>query len=107
MSDDWYFADGEEPVGPLTLQELQKKLRTLRDPGKVLVWHAGFSDWMRANDVSELRKQTLRAPPVPTSRPNKEADPKEEFHRRDDRPIQRGIAGWLILPTAGTFSAAF
>ncbi len=34
----WYYADGEEPVGPRTIQELKKTLATFANARDVLAW---------------------------------------------------------------------
>jgi hypothetical protein len=54
MSNDWYFDDGGEQVGPLSLRELMARLKTYDSPREIFVWRAGFDDWRRARDVWEL-----------------------------------------------------
>jgi hypothetical protein len=91
----WYFVGGEETVGPLSLQELQERLTTLGNPGEVLIWHDGFSDWTNASNIPELAKAngeatayfqratTLhRRAEALGAWPNKKCD-----HRRSRRPI--------------------
>jgi Protein of unknown function (DUF2569)/GYF domain 2 len=121
----WYFADGEESVGPMSLAELQATLATLRNPGQVLVWCEDFPRWMRAREVPELRKQTVKPPPIhkrrpalPTEGPSESAhiDSRKTYTDHDDETpgVQEnttaveqpsGIAGWLIFPATGTFVA--
>jgi hypothetical protein len=67
VSDIWYFADQQGQVGPLSLQELKDTLANVSDTRDVLVWRDGFSDWKKAGDVPELRAQTIRPPPLPSS----------------------------------------
>lgn len=51
---DWYYADGQTPVGPLTLDELRAALgRDGRGPD-TLVWATGAADWRPARDWPEL-----------------------------------------------------
>ena len=57
MSDLWYYADQNGPVGPLTLQELKQTLASVPNPLEVLVWRKTFQDWKRAGDVPELTAQ--------------------------------------------------
>lgn len=64
MPDSWYYADYTGQNGPVTLQELQAMLARLPDPDNVLVWRAGFSDWLKAAAVSELKAQS-RPPRLP------------------------------------------
>jgi hypothetical protein len=64
---DWYYADSEGHVGPLTLQELKETLATFPDARNVFVWCESFTDWKRAWEVPELREQTKAPPPLPNS----------------------------------------
>jgi hypothetical protein len=57
MDEGWFYAEGEKPKGPVTSAELLAALRNMLDPGKVKVWHAGFSDWRDAKDVPQLSDQ--------------------------------------------------
>jgi len=65
MPDLWYFADRNERVGPLTLQELLDTLATLPNASDSLVWCDKFSDWKRAGDVAEFRARIAVPPPLP------------------------------------------
>ena len=47
----YYYAKNEEKIGPLSLDEL-KKIELKKD---TLVWHEGLDDWIKAEDVSELK----------------------------------------------------
>jgi predicted nucleic acid-binding protein len=60
LSDSWYYADYTGQKGPVTLQELKATLARLAEPENVLVWHEGFTDWMKAGAVAELKAQTSR-----------------------------------------------
>ncbi len=55
MSQDWYYAIGEDRKGPVSLREL----RDLVDEGTVrpadLVWNDDMDDWKEARRVDELR----------------------------------------------------
>jgi hypothetical protein len=62
MSDSWYLADVDGPVGPLTLQELRQKLGALSKANDRLVWCEHFSKWMRVGDVTGL---IVIPPPMP------------------------------------------
>jgi hypothetical protein len=65
LSDIWYYADYNGRIGPVTLQQLKETLPRLSEPENVLVWRAGFTDWMRAGEVPEFRGQTSIPPPPP------------------------------------------
>tara|TARA_B110001452_G_C15109053_1_gene386609 strand:- start:372 stop:845 length:474 start_codon:yes stop_codon:yes gene_type:complete len=47
----YYYAKNEEKIGPLSLDEL-KKIELKKD---TLVWHEGLDDWVKAEEVKELR----------------------------------------------------
>ncbi|WP_456758700.1 GYF domain-containing protein [Bradyrhizobium sp. USDA 4011] len=53
-------------LGRLRFSKLKDRLPRLSNPENVLVWHAGFTDWLRAGDVPEFRAQTSTPPPVPS-----------------------------------------
>ena len=65
MSDFWYYADAEGPLGPLTLQQLKETLPTLSDPKEVLVWCEDFADWKKAKEVPSSGRLLLVPPPLP------------------------------------------
>lgn len=46
----YYYANGDQQLGPFTLQELQSK-NLSKD---TYVWYEGLSDWTRAGDLPEL-----------------------------------------------------
>jgi GYF domain 2 len=64
MSDEWFYADGETPVGPLSFDALVKHLRTTSTPDDVKVWRVGFQDWQLAKEVTQIRDQVFRPPPI-------------------------------------------
>lgn len=69
MSDDWYYANGNEVIGPVTLTAIQKIAASLND-SSLLVWRDGFQDWKKATDVPEL--VVKRPPPLPSAEPSPE-----------------------------------
>jgi GYF domain 2 len=71
VSDIWYYAGQDGPVGPITIGDLKDALATFSDPKRVLVWRDGFSQWMRAEDVSELGARLATPPPLPPPTPSK------------------------------------
>lgn len=66
MSDSWYYVDHTGQIGPVALEQLKETLPRLSEPENVLVWRAGFSDWMKACDVPELAADTSRTAQPPT-----------------------------------------
>jgi hypothetical protein len=59
----WFYAEGEQSVGPVSLDALTTALRRLPEPGAVLVWRSGFTDWRAAKDIAELADRLFK--PVP------------------------------------------
>lgn len=61
----YFYASGDQQLGPFSLQELQSK-RLTKD---TYVWYEGLADWTRAGDLPELNAlfeaQTM-APPQPS-----------------------------------------
>ena len=54
MRDAWYFAEADKPVGPLSIAELKRILHRFKDWKERLVWHSSFSEWRKAEAVTEL-----------------------------------------------------
>jgi len=113
MTDLWYYAEGEETRGPLSLSELLPLLSRIADPRRVMIWHHGFDEWKAAEDVREVAQQLFRPPPlrrppppVPpvgaalaVRRPVVEAEEAAEF--KNVKPELSGIGGWLGLLAFG------
>ena len=53
MPEQWYCVEGDKQVGPLSRDELARKLLAFADT-KTLVWRPGFSEWIEAGDVPGL-----------------------------------------------------
>jgi Arm DNA-binding domain/GYF domain 2 len=54
MSDVWYYAEVDKPVGPISIIELKRVLHPLKDWKERFVWHSSFDDWCKAGAVSDL-----------------------------------------------------
>ena len=57
MSDTWYYAELDKPVGPISIVELKRFLHRLKDWKDRLVWHSSFNDWCKAGSVPVLRAE--------------------------------------------------
>jgi hypothetical protein len=66
MAEDWYYAEGNETVGPVGIDELLNTLTRRRDAPRVLVWREGFQDWAEVASVPELSRTFVRPPPLPS-----------------------------------------
>ncbi len=54
MSDQWYYAQGSEQRGPMTLTALRGLARSGQVASDTLVWGPGLADWLPMSDVPEL-----------------------------------------------------
>lgn len=63
MSDVWYYADRSERIGPVSASALKATLANMPNAAGVYVWRAGFTDWKRAGEVSELWGDGSAPPP--------------------------------------------
>ena len=50
----WYYSKDGTQHGPVTVEELQSKIRSGEVARDALVWRDGMSDWTAASGVSEL-----------------------------------------------------
>jgi uncharacterized protein DUF4339 len=66
MDAKWFYSQGEQRFGPMTLDELVTALRTAPDPHGVPVWYEGLADWQNAGSIPEIGQKL--PPPVPLLR---------------------------------------
>jgi hypothetical protein len=64
MTDLWYYAEGEETRGPLSIDELIPLLVRISDPRRIMIWRHGFDDWKPVEEVREVAQQVFRPPPL-------------------------------------------
>jgi hypothetical protein len=64
MTDLWYYAEGEQARGPLSLTELVPLLTRIPDPRRVMVWRQGFTDWKPLEQVREVAQEVFKPPPL-------------------------------------------
>lgn len=64
MEQEWFYAEDERSVGPISFDTLTGALLRMPEPGKTLVWRAGFEAWRPAQDVPELAGRLLKRAPV-------------------------------------------
>jgi hypothetical protein len=84
----WYYAEGDKPVGPLSLTELLSVFSRVSDATKILVWHNGFSTWQKAESVPEVARHILKPPPIPstdTRRPALQTTPSPATNGETDK----------------------
>ena len=92
-ADDWYYAEGQDTRGPVSLAALVPILAKTAKPGNVLVWRPGMADWQAAASVPEIAGRLSSAPADrPTMTPASNAP---------GVPAPEGIGGWLVLVAIG------
>ena len=107
MADLWFYADGGQKRGPISISDLLTILAHVADPKRVLIWRHGFEQWKPAGDVYEIAQQLLQSPPpAPASSPveitRAPAIPAEDAAAsKNVRPELIGISGWLGLLAFG------
>ena len=109
MTELWYYAEGDETRGPLSVGELVPLLARIADPRRVMIWRHGFEDWKPVEEVHEVAQQVFRPPPlrragaaVPPELPTPSVrepvvDAEDAAHFKDVKQPLSGIGGWLAL----------
>jgi hypothetical protein len=119
MSDSWYYAEGDNTVGPMSLDDLRSALRRQREAALVLVWQEGFPDWMEARLVPELARIVAGPPPLPVRSvaqpvaPERRLSPLSPEYRRNVSDEKKPhdwmgtIVGWAVVAVSIGLSKVF
>jgi hypothetical protein len=104
MADSWYYADGGQQRGPMTIAELLALLARIADPRRVMIRREDVEAWRPVEEVQEIAEQLFRPPlhPVPDApirEPAVLAEGAAAF--TDVQPEMTGISGWLALLAFG------
>lgn len=106
MADSWYYVEGGQQRGPMTISELLPLLARIADPWRVLVRREDFEGWKPVEEVREIAEQLFRPllhPASPAGAPVREpavpAGDAASF--KDVQPEMTGISGWLALLALG------
>jgi len=94
MSEGWYYADGEQSFGPVSIQELVRALSLRSQPDATLIWKKGFSDWQAARTVPDVAAWLSQPPRI--QNPSRSAAAKPARIVRTEKR-RRGFFGWLFL----------
>jgi hypothetical protein len=106
MSDGWYYAQGEKPLGPFTIDQLVSILSAAPNAENILVWRANFSDWIAAGKVAQLahifRIETYPVPPpVPVSIKRSGEESGEKSSRSKRRDIRGSLTAMFAIAIIG------
>jgi GYF domain 2 len=63
-NDLWYYANGNEPVGPMSLDDLGSFLTRLPNGREIPVWNSRFAQWQKVKSVPELAVLFVKSPPI-------------------------------------------
>jgi Domain of unknown function (DUF4388)/GYF domain 2 len=58
----WFYREEGRRVGPVSLDGLVERLRTLQEPDERLVWRHGLDGWVPADDLPEVAARLAAAP---------------------------------------------
>jgi hypothetical protein len=64
VAQEWFYAENERSVGPLSFDALTAALRRKAEPGKTLVWREDLGEWRAAREVPELAARIEKGPPL-------------------------------------------
>src|SRR5262249_56303199 len=79
MQPEWYYSTGGVPHGPISIEEVGRRLTEDGFPADAFVWHEGFEKWERPDAIPELRhkhkgivpRRSMKAPASPIKAPSK------------------------------------
>jgi hypothetical protein len=77
MSDHWYYADKERPVGPFNLRELKNVLQGLPNWKEMLIWREEYGEWRKAASIGDLSHLEVAPPPIPRTQASPGQSPNE------------------------------
>lgn len=61
---EWYYAEGDEQLGPVSGEDLKERFQRGQMDPSTLVWHESMKDWMPASRVPYLMDQKAAVPPL-------------------------------------------
>jgi predicted Zn finger-like uncharacterized protein len=93
----WHAAINDVPVGPMSREELGRKIATGAVHPESLVWTEGHTDWRPAKEFDELRLLFRQAPSAGLANPRMPPPPL---------PAASALAGRGPHPTSGLGNAA-
>jgi GYF domain 2 len=73
MNTEWYYVEGDETVGPTTLEDIARRIKHAGHSR--LVWKEGMAEWADARAVPELSQLFRLAKPQPSAATSEAAYP--------------------------------
>ena len=113
----YYYAKNEEKIGPLSLDEL-KKIELKKD---TLVWHEGLDDWVKAEEVKELRdfikvssspslnieEESNIIPPAFEQSTLQQTENSNPINKEISHPVSKPRVIWKSVTGLGFFAYSF
>lgn len=95
----YFYSNGQEKVGPVTLEELKQK----DIQPKTLIWFEGLDDWTPAGELVEMKPiLELQPPPILSEEKNESIELEKktvettEYNNEQLRKY-KDVGGWLLL----------
>lgn len=87
----YFVAEGREATGPFSIEELrQKNLQP-----STLVWHDRLPEWVRADEIDEIRREVLGIPPIaPPSAFGQTPEPAQMYNQSNSGPNVPPVNGY-------------
>jgi uncharacterized membrane protein YhaH (DUF805 family) len=63
MATEWHYARSASQVGPISTEEVRRRLVADGFPADAIVWREGLENWQRAEDFPEFRRTSKPMPP--------------------------------------------
>jgi GYF domain 2 len=97
MNANWYYIEGDETLGPTTLEDLARQIR--RAGRSRLVWTEGMAEWTDAEAVPALSQLFRKASPrsAATSERSNAADPSPSRQATLLQRLRRELSEYLII----------
>ena len=108
MAEAWYYARGQERIGPMSLEELVRQLPSAQGE-RTLVYGPGMSTWAEARDEPRVMAamrgaspgMAMGAPPIPNNRSSDEID--YEIFGEEMQYVEIVLdPGEMVIADAGT-----
>ncbi|AIE83488.1 DUF4339 domain-containing protein [Fimbriimonas ginsengisoli] len=96
MTAEWYYIGHYGQLGPLTREQIDELVEGGVIARDTYVWRAGMSEWLAADQISELATSFRRADPYttppPSPTPRVVAPPAPPLARTSPRPFDQTLA---------------
>lgn len=85
MSVNWFYVEGKEKVGPISLEELKELVINQTLSEQDYVWRKGFDNWKKVHEVDELQSKEANNSSSRTHSTNVDILPWDSINPHDKR----------------------